>query len=57
MQHGGVGLQPYRLFELLAGLCVETRGRFAGLDEEGALLLDDGERERRITAGDVFPAS
>jgi BirA family biotin operon repressor/biotin-[acetyl-CoA-carboxylase] ligase len=34
----------------------ETSGRFAGLDEEGALLLDDGRGERRIAAGDVFPA-
>jgi BirA family biotin operon repressor/biotin-[acetyl-CoA-carboxylase] ligase len=30
-------------------------GRFAGLDEDGALLLDvAGEGEMRITAGDVF---
>jgi hypothetical protein len=34
----------------------ETRGRFAGLDEEGALLLEEGTAQRRITAGDVFPA-
>jgi BirA family transcriptional regulator, biotin operon repressor / biotin---[acetyl-CoA-carboxylase] ligase len=34
----------------------ETKGRFAGLDEEGALLLDEGRGERRIAAGDVFPA-
>jgi BirA family transcriptional regulator, biotin operon repressor / biotin---[acetyl-CoA-carboxylase] ligase len=34
----------------------ETHGRFAGLDEEGALLLDEGSGERRIAAGDVFPA-
>jgi BirA family transcriptional regulator, biotin operon repressor / biotin---[acetyl-CoA-carboxylase] ligase len=34
----------------------ETSGRFAGLDEEGALLLDEGRGQRRITAGDVFPA-
>jgi BirA family biotin operon repressor/biotin-[acetyl-CoA-carboxylase] ligase len=34
------------------------RGRFAGLDREGALLLDmDGGEQRRITAGDVFSAS
>jgi BirA family transcriptional regulator, biotin operon repressor / biotin---[acetyl-CoA-carboxylase] ligase len=35
----------------------EIGGRFAGLDEEGALLLDDGSERRRITAGDVFPAA
>lgn len=34
----------------------DTRGRFAGLDEEGALLLDEGQGKRRIAAGDVFPA-
>jgi len=34
----------------------EMRGRFAGLDEEGALLLEEGTAQRRITAGDVFPA-
>jgi BirA family biotin operon repressor/biotin-[acetyl-CoA-carboxylase] ligase len=33
----------------------DSEGRFAGLDEEGALLLDDGTAKRRITAGDVFP--
>jgi BirA family transcriptional regulator, biotin operon repressor / biotin---[acetyl-CoA-carboxylase] ligase len=33
----------------------DSEGRFAGLDEEGALLLDDGTATRRITAGDVFP--
>ncbi|HEV2551533.1 MAG TPA: biotin--[acetyl-CoA-carboxylase] ligase [Stellaceae bacterium] len=33
----------------------ELLGRFAGLDEEGALLLDDATGRRRIAAGDVFP--
>jgi BirA family biotin operon repressor/biotin-[acetyl-CoA-carboxylase] ligase len=35
----------------------DTHGCFAGLDEDGALLLDDGLAQRRIAAGDVFPAS
>lgn len=35
----------------------ESEGRFAGLDKEGALLLDIGTARRRITAGDVFPAA
>ncbi len=35
----------------------ESSGRFAGLDEAGALLLADGTQERRIAAGDVFPAA
>jgi BirA family transcriptional regulator, biotin operon repressor / biotin---[acetyl-CoA-carboxylase] ligase len=35
----------------------EASGRFAGLDEDGALLLEDGTTRRRIGAGDVFPAS
>jgi len=34
----------------------EASGRFAGLDEDGALLLDDAGTRRRIGAGDVFPA-
>ena len=34
----------------------EASGRFAGLDEDGALLLEDGGTRRRIGAGDVFPA-
>jgi BirA family biotin operon repressor/biotin-[acetyl-CoA-carboxylase] ligase len=34
----------------------ESHGRFAGLDEEGALLLDEGTTQRRIAAGEVFPA-
>lgn len=34
----------------------EAHGRFAGLDEDGALLLEDGVTRRRIAAGDVFPA-
>jgi BirA family biotin operon repressor/biotin-[acetyl-CoA-carboxylase] ligase len=33
----------------------ELLGRFAGLDEEGALLLEDGAGRRRIAAGDIFP--
>jgi BirA family biotin operon repressor/biotin-[acetyl-CoA-carboxylase] ligase len=35
----------------------DSEGRFAGLDEEGALLLESGPVRRRITAGDVFPAA
>lgn len=35
----------------------ESEGRFVGLDEEGALLLDDAKGRRRIAAGEVFPAS
>jgi BirA family biotin operon repressor/biotin-[acetyl-CoA-carboxylase] ligase len=35
----------------------DTHGRFAGIDEDGALLLDEGLARRRIAAGDVFPAS
>ncbi|HZB93315.1 MAG TPA: biotin--[acetyl-CoA-carboxylase] ligase [Stellaceae bacterium] len=35
----------------------ESTGRFAGLDEEGALLLENGATLRRIAAGDVFPAA
>lgn len=35
----------------------ESMGRFAGLDGEGALLLETGATQRRITAGDVFPAA
>ncbi|HKW54031.1 MAG TPA: biotin--[acetyl-CoA-carboxylase] ligase, partial [Stellaceae bacterium] len=34
----------------------EASGRFAGLDEDGALLLENGATRRRIGAGDVFPA-
>jgi BirA family biotin operon repressor/biotin-[acetyl-CoA-carboxylase] ligase len=34
----------------------ESQGRFAGIDEEGALLLDDAGGRRRVAAGDVFPA-
>jgi BirA family transcriptional regulator, biotin operon repressor / biotin---[acetyl-CoA-carboxylase] ligase len=33
----------------------ESEGRFAGLDEEGALLLDAADGRRRVAAGDVFP--
>lgn len=35
----------------------ESEGRFAGIDEEGALLLEQGTARRRISAGDVFPAA
>jgi BirA family biotin operon repressor/biotin-[acetyl-CoA-carboxylase] ligase len=35
----------------------ERRGRFAGLDEDGALLLAEGTVEHRIAAGDVFPVT
>ncbi|MGO8919049.1 MAG: biotin--[acetyl-CoA-carboxylase] ligase [Stellaceae bacterium] len=35
----------------------ESEGRFAGLDGDGALLLETGTAQRRITAGDVFPAA
>jgi BirA family biotin operon repressor/biotin-[acetyl-CoA-carboxylase] ligase len=35
----------------------ETRaGVFAGLDTDGALLLDTGEGRQRVAAGEVFPA-
>lgn len=47
----GLG-QPIRV-RLAQG---ESEGRFAGLDGEGALLLETGTAQRRITAGDVFPA-
>lgn len=32
-------------------------GRFAGLDEDGALLLDTAAGRRRIASGEVFPAA
>jgi BirA family biotin operon repressor/biotin-[acetyl-CoA-carboxylase] ligase len=35
----------------------ETSGRFAGLDAEGALLLEEGATLRRIAAGEVFPVA
>lgn len=35
----------------------EIDGRFAGLDDEGALLLDTPTGRLRIAAGDVFPAA
>ena len=47
----GLG-QPLRV-RLAQG---DSEGRFAGLDEQGALLLETGTAQRRITAGDVFPA-
>lgn len=34
----------------------QLTGRFAGIDGDGALLLETPAGERRITAGDVFPA-
>lgn len=37
----------------LPGETVE--GRFAGLDDDGLLLLDGPQGQRRIAAGDVFP--
>ncbi len=33
----------------------EIAGRFAGIDADGALLLETSAGERRITAGDIFP--
>ena len=33
----------------------EMHGRFAGLDDDGALLLDEGAAQRRVTAGEIFP--
>jgi biotin-(acetyl-CoA carboxylase) ligase len=37
-------------------LPTETReGVFAGLDADGALLLDTGSGRQRIAAGEVFP--
>jgi BirA family transcriptional regulator, biotin operon repressor / biotin---[acetyl-CoA-carboxylase] ligase len=35
----------------------EMSGVFAGLDEAGALLLEDGTGHRRVPVGDVFPAA
>ena len=35
----------------------ETRGRFAGLDETGRLILDTADGRHTIDAGDVFLAS
>jgi hypothetical protein len=34
----------------------ELDGRFAGLDEQGLLLLDRAEGRRRIAAAEIFPA-
>ncbi|MDE2229216.1 MAG: biotin--[acetyl-CoA-carboxylase] ligase [Alphaproteobacteria bacterium] len=43
--------------DLRARLPGETlTGRFAGLDDDGMLLLDGPAGRRRIAAGDVFPA-
>ncbi|HLI21472.1 MAG TPA: biotin--[acetyl-CoA-carboxylase] ligase [Stellaceae bacterium] len=39
----------------LPGSTIE--GRFAGLDTDGALLLDSAAGRRRIAAGEVFPAA
>ena len=56
-------LERWRALALPAGTAFrvrigedEVQGAFAGVDDEGALLLDlaDGER-RRIIAGDAFP--
>jgi BirA family biotin operon repressor/biotin-[acetyl-CoA-carboxylase] ligase len=49
---GGLG-QPIRV-RLPQG---ESDGRFAGLDGDGALLLETDTAQRRITVGDVFPAA
>lgn len=38
----------------LAGLWGERNGLFAGLDESGALLLDEAGATHKISAGDVF---
>ncbi len=35
----------------------ETRGRFVDLDASGALVLENGEGRRHISAGAVFPAA
>jgi BirA family biotin operon repressor/biotin-[acetyl-CoA-carboxylase] ligase len=35
----------------------ELTGRFAGLDADGALLLETAGGARRIAAADIFPAS
>jgi BirA family transcriptional regulator, biotin operon repressor / biotin---[acetyl-CoA-carboxylase] ligase len=35
----------------------QLSGRFAGLDGDGALLLDTAEGRRRVEAGEVFPAA
>ena len=48
----GVG-QPIRV--RLPGETLE--GRFAGLDSDGALLLDRPDGRRRIASGEVFPAA
>lgn len=36
---------------------VTFTGTFAGLDNDGALLLDTGAGRRRVAAGEVFPAA
>jgi hypothetical protein len=33
------------------------QGRFADIDQQGALLLDTAGGRRRISAGEVFPAN
>lgn len=35
---------------------LSLQGRLIDIDEEGALLLEEGGRRRRISAGEVFPA-
>jgi BirA family biotin operon repressor/biotin-[acetyl-CoA-carboxylase] ligase len=35
----------------------ELTGRFAGIDGDGALLLETPAGQRRVTAGDIFPIS
>jgi BirA family biotin operon repressor/biotin-[acetyl-CoA-carboxylase] ligase len=34
----------------------EVAGRFVGIDDDGALLIETSAGPRRITAGDIFPA-
>jgi BirA family transcriptional regulator, biotin operon repressor / biotin---[acetyl-CoA-carboxylase] ligase len=45
--------QPIRVRLINAALA----GRFAGLDEDGALLLETEAGRRRIASGEVFPAA
>jgi BirA family transcriptional regulator, biotin operon repressor / biotin---[acetyl-CoA-carboxylase] ligase len=63
-----IGFAPLRTAWLAraAGLGADIRvrlerdtllGRFADLDDDGALLLDSAEGRRRIAAGEVFPAA
>ena len=38
--------------EMTDGVLIGTR---LGIDQDGALIVEDGGRVRRIVAGDVFP--